>query len=236
MNGSSKTSSSRFAEMYQRLILSPALIVLLAQLEVLRGVAPEVHDRRRPAQDLLGGALDVAGRGPTTSRSHWSGCSRNAFMPWAMALRVVSLPATDSSRKNRLKSMSDSDSPSTSALEQRGDDVVARLLAVLLGQLLGVHEHLDLGVERSPPRTPSTRGPRSRSCGCDHSKILWRSSCGTPMSSAITSSGSSAAMSTTKSDSPLASVLSRMPLVSSRMCSSIWPIIRGVKPRFTSLR
>ncbi len=37
-------------------------------------------------------------------------------MPWAMALRVVSLPATDSSRKKRLKSMSDSDSPSTSAL------------------------------------------------------------------------------------------------------------------------
>ena len=37
-------------------------------------------------------------------------------MPCEIALRVVSLPATDSSRKNRLKSMSDSESPSTSAL------------------------------------------------------------------------------------------------------------------------
>ena len=37
-------------------------------------------------------------------------------MPCAMALRVVSFPATESSMKNRLKSMSDSDSPSMSAL------------------------------------------------------------------------------------------------------------------------
>ena len=37
-------------------------------------------------------------------------------MPWEMALRVVSLPATESSRKKRLKSMSESDSPSISAL------------------------------------------------------------------------------------------------------------------------
>ena len=28
--------------------------------------------------------------------SHWSGWSKNAFMPWVMALRVVSLPATAS--------------------------------------------------------------------------------------------------------------------------------------------
>ena len=42
-----------------------------------------------------------------------------------------------------------------------------------------------------------------------HSKILWRSSRGTPMSSAITSSGSSAATSTTKSiSSPFATAAS----------------------------
>ena len=28
--------------------------------------------------------------------SHWSGWSKNAFMPWVIALRVVSLPATAS--------------------------------------------------------------------------------------------------------------------------------------------
>ena len=38
--------------------------------------------------------------------AYWSGCSRKACMPWEMALRVVSLPATASSRKNRLKSIS----------------------------------------------------------------------------------------------------------------------------------
>ena len=35
----------------------------------------------------------VSGRSAFHS-SHWSGCSKNAFMPWVIALRVVSLPAT----------------------------------------------------------------------------------------------------------------------------------------------
>ena len=37
----------------------------------------------------------VAGRSVFHS-SHWSGYSKNAFMPWVIALRVVSLPATAS--------------------------------------------------------------------------------------------------------------------------------------------
>ena len=37
----------------------------------------------------------VAGRSFFHS-SHWSGYSKNAFMPWVIALRVVSLPATAS--------------------------------------------------------------------------------------------------------------------------------------------
>ncbi len=56
------------------------------------------------------------------------------------------------------------------------------------------------------------------------------------MSSAITSRGSSAATSTTKSASSLAMAWSRIVVVSSRMWVSISLIIRGVKPRFTSLR
>ena len=125
---------------------------LAAELDVPGGVAPEVHHRRGPAQDLLDGARRCACRGRLPAGRHWSGCSRNAFMPWEMALRVVSLPATDSSRKNRLKSMSDSDSPSTSALSSAVMMSSAGLGPALLGQLLRVHEHLDLGVERSPPR------------------------------------------------------------------------------------
>ena len=37
----------------------------------------------------------VSGRSAFHS-SHWSGLSKKAFMPWVMALRVVSLPATAS--------------------------------------------------------------------------------------------------------------------------------------------
>ena len=71
----------------------------------------------------------------------------------------------------------------------------------------------------------------------DQSNSLNRSSRGTPSSSAITSNGSSAAMSTTKSQSPsLASASSMMRTVSSRTCGSRAAIIRGVNPRFTSLR
>ena len=54
VNGSSKTSSSRFALTYQMLTLSPAFELLAAELGVLGDVAAEVHDRRRPAHDLLG--------------------------------------------------------------------------------------------------------------------------------------------------------------------------------------
>ena len=68
-------------------------------------------------------------------------------MPWAIALRVVSFPATDSSRKNRLKSMSDSDSPSTSALSRAVMMSSPGSCAALVGELLGVDEHLDLGLE-----------------------------------------------------------------------------------------
>ena len=65
-------------------------------------------------------------------------------MPWEIALRVVSLPATASSRKKRLKSISESESPSTSAsssvvtMSSRGS---ARRF---VGERLRVHEHLDL--------------------------------------------------------------------------------------------
>ena len=83
--------------------------------------------------------------------------------------------------------------------------------AALVGELLRVHEHLDLGLEDLLVGRPGTRGPRSRSCGCSSRRSCGGPRCGTPMSSAMTSSGSSAATSTTKSHSPLASALSRMP-------------------------
>ncbi len=78
VNGSSNTSSSRLAEMYQRVTLSPSSICWPSQLEVARGVAPEEHDRRRPAQDLLHRGADQS-PGSSTSASYWSGFSRKAL-------------------------------------------------------------------------------------------------------------------------------------------------------------
>ncbi len=53
-----------------------------------------------------------------SSSSFWrsSGCSTRASIDWEMALRVVSLPATASNRKNMLNSIGPSRSPSTSAV------------------------------------------------------------------------------------------------------------------------
>ncbi|SKX88609.1 Uncharacterised protein [Mycobacteroides abscessus subsp. abscessus] len=57
----------------------------------------------------------VAGRS-FLNNSHWSGCSRKAFMPWLIALRVVSLPATVSRMKKNPNSASSRCCPSISAL------------------------------------------------------------------------------------------------------------------------
>ncbi len=44
------------------------------------------------AQRITSSTID-SGRSRFQS-SHWSGLSRKAFIPWVIALRVVSLPAT----------------------------------------------------------------------------------------------------------------------------------------------
>ena len=130
-------------------------------------------------------------------------------MPWEIALRVVSLPATDSSRKKRLKSMSDSDSPSTSALssaEMMSSAGVVRRSSASCWAYMNISTWA-WKISSSLTWYSGSSDPIIRLL---HSKSLWRSSLGTPMSSAITSSGSSAATSTTKSPSPLASARSRI--------------------------
>ncbi len=77
------------------------------------------------------------------SRSRWSGKSVNAFRPWLIALRVVSLPATTSRMKNEPNSCAVSCSPSTSACHHHRGDVVLRVGLAVLAERLGVHEHLE---------------------------------------------------------------------------------------------
>ena len=91
-NGSSNSSSSRLAETYHKLILSPALIVWP------RSSKSRVALRRKymtgDAQRRISSVADQMSLwiGSDASNSYWSGFSRNAFMPCAIALRVVSFP------------------------------------------------------------------------------------------------------------------------------------------------
>ena len=89
----------------------------------------------------------VSGRSRLNS-SHWSGFSKNAFMPCVMALRVVSLPATAS----RMTKNANSTSPMRFAvdvgLDQPGDDVVGRTAPALLGHVVGVAHQLGVGGRR----------------------------------------------------------------------------------------
>ena len=98
------------------------------------------------AHRTISSVADGASDGSSTSSWYWSGKSQNALMPCEIELRVVSLPATAISKKKRLKSISVSRSPSTSAssnavmMSSRGS------LAALRRELVRVHEHLDLRV------------------------------------------------------------------------------------------
>ena len=70
----------------------------------------------------------------------------------------------------------------------------------------------------------------------DQSKTLRRSSWGTPISSAIACSGSSAATSVTKSPLPLASASAMIRSARAVSAARRLPIARGVKPRETMPR
>ncbi len=70
----------------------------------------------------------------------------------------------------------------------------------------------------------------------DQSNTRWRSSCGTPTRSAITWSGSSAEICSTKSAEPFSHTESMIPSVATTTLASRSRIIRGVNPLLTSRR
>ena len=86
----------------------------------------------------------VSGRSRLNS-SHWSGFSKNAFMPCVIALRVVSLPAT-ASRMHEERELDVAHGLAVDVgLDQPGDDVVGRAAAALLGHVVGVTHQLGVG-------------------------------------------------------------------------------------------
>src|SRR6266702_3385217 len=78
---------------------------------------PQLERRQVPAEAVVRAA--AAGAGSATSLCHCSGWSKKASMPPAAALRVVSLPATVSSRKKKLNSSVVSSRPASSGFSSR---------------------------------------------------------------------------------------------------------------------
>ena len=118
------------------------------------------------------------------------------------------------------------------------DDVVLRIVAAQLGQSVRVHEELGGGVVAASMPSASfwNSGSSAPIIRLDQSKSLRRSSWGTPISSAMACSGSSAAMSATKSHEPASATLSTMAVALAVRWVSSRPIMRGVKPLFTRSR
>ena len=111
LNGSSKTSSSKFAEPYMIAARSPFFMVTppISTSSVAVRWNEEIGEAHRRISSYV-----VSGRSFLNS-SHCSGLSRNAIIPWVVALRVVSLPATARRTTNQPNSSAVSFSPSTSA-------------------------------------------------------------------------------------------------------------------------
>ena len=135
VNGSSKTVFVAVGRVCHMTTLSPCLISLprnSVSVEWRCGGSgyTGVAQRRISSIAPVEHRVEVV----ATSSLYCSGFSISAHMPHAVVLRVVSLPATVSSSMNMSNSISESRSPSISALMQLGDDVVARIGLALLGQ------------------------------------------------------------------------------------------------------
>src|SRR5438034_1399917 len=229
-----KTSSSRLAEPYQTVSLSPS------RIGWPRSSASRVAVRRKymtgETQRSISSTAVGMRDGSASSRRRSAGCCIRASMPPEIRLRVVSLPATASSRKKESNSTSVSFSPSTSAamrtLTRSSRGLFFRSTASSLAYMYICIEAIFPTSELAPPYSGSSKPIMSLL----HLKIRWRSASGMPIISAITWSGSSAAISLTKSHSPRAATASMIPAAMSRMWGTRRFVILGEKPMFTRRR
>ena len=119
-------------------------------------------------------------------------------------------------------------------VDQRGDDVVAGLLCLALGQLHGVPHHLARRIERVVLGELGVVVSRS-SCWTSRTACS-RSSSGTPRSPAIACSGNSRATCSTKSPDPASAACAAMRWARSPSSARSRSTERGVNPRDTILR
>ena len=136
-NGSSNTDSSRFAEMYHITTLSPSAISRPWSSVAAVAVRRKWYTGEAQRRISSTAGLSCVSR-LSRSAAYCSGCCISAHMPHAVVLRVVSLPATDSSSMNMSNSSSESFSPSTSALMSLVTMSSLRVAVTLLGEVVRV--------------------------------------------------------------------------------------------------
>ena len=79
------------------------------------------------AHRTISSVADCASVGSSTSNWYWSGKSQNALMPCEIELRVVSLPGDRDEQEEEVEVHLARAVAVDLGVEQRGDDVVARL-------------------------------------------------------------------------------------------------------------
>ena len=134
------------------------LELLAAQYRVACDVAPEVHDRRRPPHDLVGRRLRA--RRVVDQQLVLLGevAERLDAVRDRIACRLVARHRDEQEEQIEVH-LAESVTVDL-GVEQRADDVVARLLAPFHRELVRVHEHLDLRVH-DRERMGSPRAGRS---------------------------------------------------------------------------
>ena len=172
-------------------------------------------------------------------RRRSSGVSQSAFMPWLMAFRVVSFPATTSStKKEAISSL-----VSTSSLPAAWMRAVVRSSRGLRRRSSAISRISAASSEPAWSAAASRFVPTGAYSGSPRPRIrlvLSKTSCvwlsGIPIISQTISSGSGAAISVTKSHSPFSITRSTMASARFSTAASIRARARGVKPRETIRR
>ncbi len=180
----------------------------------------------------------AVGATPSKSASHLrrsSGKSVSAFMPWLIAFRVVSFPATTSRMKKDANSAGVSRSPSTSACMRTLVMSSPGLAMRASPSACAYCDNSTAAFMRTSIVTPYSGSPMPR-ITFESSNIRRLSASGMPIMSQMIASGSGPAISSTKSQVPLGATVRTMRRAVERTVSSSEATTRGVKPRFTSFR
>jgi len=168
-------------------------------------------------------------------RARSAGKSVSALMPWLIALRVVSLPATTRRMKNDPSSWLVSRSPSTSAW-MRAVVMSSRGRVRRASASACPYWKSSTAAAMSSSRLLAYSGSPTPRMMFVSSKMRRWSISGMPIMSQMMRRGSAAATSSTKSHAPFGATASTIRRACARTDSSTCLMVRGVNPALTSFR